>query len=43
MRHCVGLLVVTLLVPSQAAAQSTTADGIRALASGDEAAAVRIL
>ncbi len=43
MRCRVAVLVVALLAPSFAAAQSTTADGIRALARGDTAAALRIL
>jgi TPR repeat protein len=43
MRYQLGVLVIALLTPSLAAAQSTTADGIAALARGDTAAAVRIL
>jgi TPR repeat protein len=43
MRYQLGILVVALFTPSLAAAQSTTADGIVALASGDTAAALRIL
>lgn len=43
MRYQVAFLVVALLAPSFAAAQSTTADGIRALARGDTGAALRIL
>ncbi len=43
MRYRVAFLVVALLAPSFASAQSTTADGIRALARGDTEAALRIL
>jgi TPR repeat protein len=43
MRYQLGVLVIALLTPSLAGAQSTTADGIAALARGDTAAAVRIL
>jgi len=43
MRNYAGILIIALLVPSPIAAQSTTADGIRALAGGDTAAALRIL
>ena len=43
MRFHVSLLIIVFLSPSLAAGQSTTADGIRALARGDAAAAVRIL
>ncbi|HEY7446888.1 MAG TPA: hypothetical protein VH702_01995 [Vicinamibacterales bacterium] len=44
MRYCAGFLILTLLIPSPIAAQSSaTADGIRALARGDAAAAARIL
>ncbi len=43
MRYPVAFVVVALLAPSLAAAQSTTADGIRALTAGDTAAALRIL
>ena len=43
MRFHVSLLIIAFLSPSPAAGQSTTADGIRALARGDAAAAGRIL
>ena len=43
MRYPVGFLVVALLAPAVAAAQSTTADGIRALARGDTGTGLRIL
>lgn len=43
MRVCCALLLVAILVPCAAGAQTTAADGIQALARGDYATAVRIL